>query len=111
MAPYISSHLCDNVCLVTTRIVHPMDIHENLVANTRSTQSAMRHLMGLGVLAAPSSPIVVADERPADTKTSGRKASVLSWLTQAGPPWPPCWQIPRGVAPPRAASLLDRKSF
>ena len=111
MAPYISSHLCDRVCLVTTRNVDPLDIHENLVANTRSTQSAMRHLEGVGALAVPSSySSVVADERPADTKTSGRKASVLSWLTQAGPPWQPCWQIPCGV-PLVGSPLLDRKSF
>jgi len=86
--------------------VDPLDIHHNLVANTRSKQSAMQHF------GRPSGPPRVVPvnqrwrmnaqliQRPAAVY----KASVLSWLTQAGPPWPQCWQIPWWL-PPRGLPI------
>ena len=44
MAPYISSHLCDNECL--GKVHAPLDIHNNLVADTRKQVSAMRSGVG-----------------------------------------------------------------
>ena len=93
--------------------VDPLDIHQNLVANTRSKQSAMQHPGDF-----QDSPRVGPVNRwwrmnaQLIQRPAAEQASVLSWLTQAGPLWPQCWQIPWWPSPSGVvSSLLDRKSF
>ena len=69
MAPYISSHLCDRVCLA--KLHGPMDIHNNLVANTRKQMSAT--VMGTQLRWGPSGGLQSAIERPAPAR------AVLNW--------------------------------
>jgi len=103
MAPYISSHLHDKVWMAPPCQVPSLDILQNLVANTRSKQSAAH----MALLAPRVTGSASSGLHPAAEKTS-------AWIGQcvvADSGWSLCGQLHWRDGGFQATALLDHTNF